>query len=100
MFSRRFAALIRFIPYSYLVKLVSLAIFGKETTENAHASDPNELHGHTCVSSTLSLTSTGMTTFSTGFNIQSCACPRMNSDRFSDDQTVLDETSNLVPEMY
>jgi len=80
-----------------LIKLVSLAIFGKETTENAHASDPNELHGHTCVSSTLSLTSTGMTTFSTGFNIQSCACPRMNSDRFSDDQTVLDETSNLVP---
>jgi len=79
-----------------LVELLSLAVLGQHAAEDAHTTDPEELDWHTGIGSTLALTGTSVATLAAGLGVQSCAGARVNNNWLADDQTVLDETSDLV----
>ena len=81
---------------THLVQFVGFSVFGQKSSEDTHATNPDEFDWHTSVGSTLSFTGTGVTTLSAGFSVQSCAGTGVNGDWLADDQTVLDQTSNLM----
>ena len=81
---------------THLVQFVGFSVFGQKSSEDTHATNPDEFDWHTGIGSTLSLTSTSVSALSSGFSVQSCASAGVNSDWFSDDQTILDQTSNLM----
>ena len=85
-----------YLPITHLVELLSLAVLGQHAAEDAHTTDPEELDWHTGIGSTLALTSTSVATLAAGLGVQSCAGTRVNNNWLADDQTVLDETSDLV----
>lgn len=80
-----------------LVDLFLLSVLGQKSSENSLTSHPEELDGHSSVGSTESLTGASVSTLSSGFGVGSCSGPRVDNGGLLDDQTILDESSHLMP---
>jgi len=78
------------------IDLLVLSVFLQETTQNAHPSHPQFLDRHTRVGGTLALTGTGVTSLSSSQSILPRSGARMNGLRLLDDQTVLDQTTDVL----
>lgn len=79
-----------------LVNLLLFAILDKETTENAHTADPEELFRGTGVGSTLSLTVAGVTSQSLSRMSLSHSKTRVDLDGQADDHTLLEQLTNRL----
>jgi hypothetical protein len=78
-----------------LVNLASLSVLGKETTEDTHTTHPDDLAGHTGISSTLSLTMTHVATKTLGSSTFTDTETRVRDLRLADDETVLDKLADI-----
>jgi len=80
-----------------LVDLLLLSVLGQKSSEDTLASHPQELDGHTGVGGTESLTGTSVSALSSSFGVGSCSGARVHNGGLLDDQTILDESSHLMP---
>ena len=80
-----------------LVDLLLLSVLGQKSSEDTLASHPQELDGHTGVGGTESLTGTSVSALSSSFGVGSCPGARVHNGGLLDDQTILDESSHLMP---
>jgi len=78
------------------IDLLVLSVLLQETTQDAHPPHPQLLDGHTGVGRTLSLTGTGMTSLSSGQSVLPRPGARVNGLRLLDDQTVLDQATDVL----
>ena len=80
-----------------LVNLLVIPVSLEKSPENPHPSDPDDLLGHTSVGSTLPLTSSSVPAFATSDHVLANPGPRMDSHWLSDDETILDKLSDVLP---
>jgi len=78
------------------IDLLVLSVLLQETTQDAHPPHPQLLDGHTGVGRTLALTGTGMTSLSSGQSVLPRPGARVNGLRLLDDQTVLDQATDVL----
>jgi len=78
------------------IDLLVLAVLFQKTTQDAHSPHPQLLDGHTGVGGTLALTGAGMTALATRQGVLARAGARVNSLRLLDDQTVLDQPTDVL----
>jgi len=78
------------------IDLLLLSIPTEQSTEDAKATHPQDLLGHTGVFGTLSLTGTLMATVALGKGPHLCAGARVSSNIFPHDQSVLDELPDIL----
>lgn len=78
------------------VDLLSLPILDEETTENAHAANPDDLGGKTGLTGTLSLTGTGVATLSLGIMETVDARARVDGLRLADDESILHQLAHML----
>lgn len=78
------------------VDFLGFAVFLKQTTEDTHASHPQEFHRHTSVRCTLALSVTAVTTLSAGDGVLADAITRVHNDGLLDDQTILDQFADVL----
>lgn len=77
-----------------LVDLAGLAVLAEETTENAHATEPEDLGGHTGLRGTLALTGTGVTAETLGGGVLTSAGARVDDGGLDNDVAVLEELAD------
>lgn len=77
-----------------LVNLSVVTVSGQLATENSQTSHPQNLRGHTSLSSTLTLTVTGVTSSTLGLVQSSSSGPGVAGSRLGDDETVGHELSH------
>lgn len=80
-----------------LVNLLVIPVSLEESPENSHPSDPDDLLWHTSVGSTLPLTSSGVPALATSDHVLADPSPGMDSHWLSDDETILDQLSDVLP---
>jgi len=78
------------------IDLLVLSVLLQETTQNAHPPHPQLLDGHTGVGGTLALTGAGVTALTTSQSVLARASARMNGLGLLDDQTVLDQSTDVL----
>jgi len=78
------------------IDLLVLSVLLQETTQDAHPPHPQLLDGHTGVGRTLALTGTRMTSLSSGQSVLPRPGARVNGLRLLDDQTVLDQATDVL----
>jgi hypothetical protein len=78
-----------------LVDLSSFSVLSQETTEDTHTTHPDNLAGHTGIGSTLSLTVTHVTTVALSSSTFKDTEARLSDLGLTDDQTILDELTNV-----
>jgi len=78
------------------IDLLVLSVLLQETTQNAHPPHPQLLDRHTRVGGTLSLTGAGVASLSSCQSILPRPGARMNGLRLLDDQTVLDQATDVL----
>ena len=78
------------------IDLLVLAVLFQKATQDAHSPHPQLLDGHTGVGGTLALTGAGMTALATRQGVLARAGARVNSLRLLDDQTVLDQPTDVL----
>jgi hypothetical protein len=78
-----------------LIDLTGFSVLGKETTEDTHTTHPDDLAGHTGVGGTLSLTVTHVATETLGSGTLTNTEARVGDLGLADDETVLDELTNV-----
>jgi len=78
------------------VDFLVFPVFLEKTPEDAHPPHPQLLDGHSRVGRTLALTRPGVTSLSSGQSILPSPGARMNGLRLLDDQTVLDQATNIL----
>jgi len=78
------------------VDFLVFPVFLEKTPEDAHPPHPQLLDGHSRVGRTLALTRPGVTSLSSGQSILPRPGARMNGLRLLDDQTVLDQATNIL----
>jgi len=76
--------------------LLGIAILAEEATENALASHPQHLLGHTGVLGTLSLTVTGVTALALGLLVGLNSGARVHVDLASHDETILEQLADVL----
>jgi len=79
-----------------LVDLLCLAVAHEQTTQDAHASDPNDFLRHASVGRALSLPGPGVASLAPRFRILAHARARVHRHRLANDQPVLDELANVL----
>merc|ERR1719242_1425049 len=79
------------------VDLFGFSVFTKKTTKNSHSPHPQHLLRHTSIGSTLSFTSSGVSSLPARNVVLSYTSTGVDSNRFADDQTVLDQLAHVLP---
>jgi hypothetical protein len=79
-----------------LVDLFGIAVALEEMSQDARSANPKDLLGHTGIPRTTSFTIAHMTALSSCFQRFAGTESRMYGHRFTDDQTVLDEASDVL----
>ncbi|GMT04491.1 hypothetical protein PENTCL1PPCAC_26665, partial [Pristionchus entomophagus] len=79
-----------------LVDLLSLSVLLEETTEDAHASHPDHLLGHTSILGSETLTSARVTNLAASLSELAGAVARVHSDGLADDETILHQTTDVL----
>lgn len=78
------------------INLLCFTVLLQETTEDTHASHPEEFHRHTSVCCTLALSVAAMTSLSASDGVLANAETGVNNDWLLDDQTVLDQLADVL----
>jgi len=78
------------------VDLLVLPILLEKTPQHAHSPHPQFLDGHTRIGGTLALTRARVTALSASESVLTRASARVNGLRLLDDQTVLDQTTDVL----
>jgi len=78
------------------VDFLVLSVFLQQSPQDSHTPHPQFLDGHTGVGRTFTFTGTGVTALSARKGILPRACARMNSLRLLNDQTVLDQSTDVL----
>jgi len=78
------------------VDLLVLSVLLQEPPQHAHPPHPQLLDGHTGVGGTLALTGAGVTALTTSQSVLARASARMNGLGLLDDQTVLDQSTDVL----
>ena len=76
--------------------LLCFSILSKKSSENSLSSHPDNLGWHSCVSGTLSLTSTVMSSLSLGLVNSLDSRFRVHADMLSDDKSVLEQLTDVL----
>jgi hypothetical protein len=79
-----------------LVDLASFSVLAEETTKDTHAAHPQDLTGHTGISSTLTLTVTHVATSTLSSGVLTNTETRVADLGLTDDKTVLDELADVL----
>jgi hypothetical protein len=79
-----------------LVDLTSFSVLAEETTEDTHTAHPEDLTGHTGISSTLTLTVTHVATSTLGSGMLTDTETGVANLGLADDQTILDELTDVL----
>ena len=79
------------------VNFLGFPVTFQQTAEDTHAANPEELLGHTGVSSTLPLTKARVTSFTTSFSVLANTSSGVDSHGLLDDQTILDQFPDVLP---
>ena len=79
-----------------LINLLGLPVALEESPQHPHTAHPDDLLGHTSISSTLPLTSASVTTFPASNGILATTGTGVHSNRFPDDQTILDQLTDIL----
>ena len=79
------------------VYLFCLTVSPQQSSQHPLTSHPQDLDWHTGVSCTLPLTSTCVTPFPAGNHVLTDTCPGVNRDWLSDNQTILDQFTHILP---
>ena len=74
-----------------------LSILSEQSSKNSLSSHPENLGWHSCVSGTLSLTSTGMSSLSLSFVNSLYSWSWVHLNVLSYDQTILEKFTNVLP---
>lgn len=77
-----------------LVDLAAGTVLDQEASEDSQAAHPEDLGGHTSIGSTLSLTETTVSAFSSGKVQLASSGSRVHRDRLSDDEAIGNELSD------
>ncbi|RUS87476.1 hypothetical protein EGW08_004730, partial [Elysia chlorotica] len=80
-----------------LVDFLGLSVFPEQPTKNPHAPNPEDLHRHTSL--TFPFAMPHMATFTASFSIFTNACPGVHFYRFTDDQTIFYQFSDILTYM-
>jgi len=78
------------------VDLLVLSVLLQKSAQDSHPPHPQLLDGHAGVGGTLALTGAGMTSLSPGQSVFPRPGARMNGLRLLDDQTVLDQATDVL----
>jgi len=78
------------------VDFLVLSVFLQQSPQDSHTPHPQFLDRHTGVGRTFALTGARVTALSAREGILPRACARMNSLRLLNDQTVLDQSTNVL----
>lgn len=84
------------IVVQVLVDLLLSTVLGKEATEDAKTTNPEELLGHTGVGTTLSLSETSVAAEELGGVSLSHSETGVDLDRLADDETILEELTDSL----
>ena len=76
--------------------LLSLSVLLEKSSEDSLSSHPENLAWHSCVSGTLSLTSTVMSSLSLGLVNSLDSRFRVHADMLSDDKSVLEQLTDVL----
>jgi hypothetical protein len=79
-----------------LINFLCLSVFSKETSQNSHSANPDNLGRHSGLSRTVSFSCSSMAALSLGSQILSNSGSRVDGLRLFDDETILDELSNVL----
>ena len=79
-----------------LVYLLGFSVLPKQTSQDSHASDPDDFLRHPGIGRTLPLAVAHVSTLPPGLGILPDASPGMDFDRFANDQTILDEFADIL----
>jgi len=79
-----------------LVDLLGITVLSEESSENSHSADPDDLGGQTGITSTLSLTGTGVSSLSLGEKVLSDSGAGVDHLWLTNDQTILDQLSDVL----
>jgi hypothetical protein len=79
-----------------LVNFLGLAVLAEETTENAHAADPDDLLGEASLAGTSSLTSASVSTLSLGLETLVNTSTGVDGVGLLDDVTILDQLAEVL----
>lgn len=79
-----------------LINLSSLTVLTEHTTEDAHATHPDDVRGHTTFTGTTALTNTRVATFALSLGHATNAETRVDGLGLLDDQSILDELANSL----
>ena len=80
------------------VDLLVLSVLLQQPPQDSHTPHPQLLDGHTGVGGTLSLSGSGVTALSASEGVLTRASARMDGLRLFNDQTVLDQTTDVLGE--
>ena len=78
------------------IDLSRLTVLAEETTENAHAANPDDLLWETSLAGTMTLTSTSVTTLRLGIVTLVNASAGMDGSRLADDITISDQLTKVL----
>ena len=78
------------------VDLLVFSVLFQQTTQDSHPPHPQLLDGHAGVGGTLALSRAGVATLTTRKSVLARASARMNRLRLLDDQTVLDQPTDVL----
>ena len=78
------------------IDLLVLSVLLQEPPQHAHPPHPQLLDGHTGVGGTLALTRAGVAALTTSQSVLARASARMNGLGLLDDQTVLDQSTDVL----
>ena len=78
------------------VDLLGLTIAPQQTTEDPHASHPEELLGHTGVLGTLPLTVSGVAALPSGLRVLPDSGSGVDGDGLLDDEAIADQLSDVL----
>ena len=80
-----------------LIDFLRLSVFFEKTTKDSHASDPEDLDRHSGIRCSSPLAVAHVTSLSSCFCIFPCPSAGVDSDGFPNDETVLDQASDVLP---
>ena len=79
-----------------LVDLLGLPVFAQQVPQDTHATDPQDLGGHTSVGCSLALAMAHVTTLATGQGILADSSAGVHLDRLADNETILDQLADIL----
>lgn len=78
------------------VDLLLCSVLLEQSSQDSQSSHPKDLLGHSCISSSLPLSSSSMSTLSSCFKSSSDSSSRTNGNRLSNDKTILNQFPDML----